>query len=144
MEITAIYLIEADPRDGPCKIGIGKNPRSRLHAFQTGNSARLNLHSVYWMKSRQKARFVEYAVLQYFSWAKLNGEWVDQPAWQVASTIGSLIQHRFWDDILRFDEGPTDPPDYDPENPNIATPEEIAAMLKVLAERAAAREALKT
>lgn len=139
----AVYLIQSNKESGPSKIGIGENPLARLRAFQTGNADSLSLHSVWWVTSRRAAQIIEKMVLEHYRTMILRGEWIDEVGWQVAGQVDAIVERIRDEYIIRIELGWCHPPGYDPDDCEVATPEEIAAMMEALKERSEARRERK-
>lgn len=73
---SCMFLYVIGPLDGPQKIGISKNPHSRLRSLQTGHPNKLFLnHSIEVPKDR--VRLLERMIHQDLSHRRTNGEWFD-------------------------------------------------------------------
>lgn len=71
-----MFLYVIGPLSGPQKIGISKNPQSRLRSLQTGHPSKLFLnHSIEVPDDR--VRLLERMIHQDLSHRRTNGEWFD-------------------------------------------------------------------
>lgn len=88
--LTAVYVI-GDETDGPCKVGISRNPWKRLAQLKTGHHRRLRLYGVYWMATRQTALAAEAAVKAVYAAQRLAGEWYSKPTLEMAVFVPGII-----------------------------------------------------
>ena len=70
--IRSIYLIRGN--NGKYKIGIAKNPQSRLKQLQTGNPEPLSIIETYKTINASK---IEKALHNRYSYARKEGEWFE-------------------------------------------------------------------
>ena len=68
-----IYVISAGP-NGPCKVGYGHTPASRLKSMQVGNHLKLTLCSVW---TSRHAKRTEQAIHHALGRRYIRGEWFD-------------------------------------------------------------------
>lgn len=72
-----VYLIAAEHGLGNVKIGLSKDPHSRLRQLQTANADKLTIYKTWKCDSLQEARQVEKSAHILLSKYKTNGEWYD-------------------------------------------------------------------
>lgn len=93
MEISYLYVIAADP-NGPTKLGISKDPDSRLRQLQTGHAQRLRLYYQEPVPASQ-ARLFEGLLHRQVSFLRTHGEWFDlSVADAIAHVQFTLIEHQ--------------------------------------------------
>jgi hypothetical protein len=77
-EINYLYVISAI-FDGapvaPCKIGITRNPVSRLCSIQTGSHQKLEIIALLPIPGRATVQALEHALHDAFADSRLSGEW---------------------------------------------------------------------
>jgi predicted GIY-YIG superfamily endonuclease len=90
--ITKLYVISAGTDS--FKIGIAKNPESRLKAMQTGNHRRLTLDAVYNIGSQKHALYIEKKIHRALkkNHAHIAGEWFKYDAALIFQTIKKISE----------------------------------------------------
>lgn len=73
-ESRFVYVMQAG-ESGPVKIGVARNPLSRLRELQTGCFARLRLIAMEDLSDRSDALALESALHKRFRPYRLHGEW---------------------------------------------------------------------
>lgn len=89
---TSIYVIGAKDGD-TCKIGIAKNPASRVRCLQTGFPHKFEIHALFWVLDSEPVS-IEQAALRAAKGMglRLSGEWVNGPAELGALFVASAIK----------------------------------------------------
>ena len=64
-----------DNESNHCKIGISKDPRSRIRALQTSNAKKLTISMVF--DTKEDARKLEKSLHKNFQKLRKNGEWFE-------------------------------------------------------------------
>lgn len=81
-----LYVI-APSEDGPCKIGIARDPDKRLRELQTGNPHKLG---VYLISKCSNAQDFEYRAHRHLASKRMQGEWFDITVVEAAKTLCTL------------------------------------------------------
>ncbi len=80
-----------------CKIGISKDPNSRLKSLQTSNPNELELVCVWQTISKSEATFLERECHNQFSMYKKKGEWFDMPDYLIESFVSDVKKQYTWE-----------------------------------------------
>lgn len=90
---TALYVISGESAlDGPVKLGVTGNPRSRLIQLQTGFHEKLDFDAVCWLTARSYAQEIERWILEWvLADRRLEGEWLDIGPWAIAPALEHLV-----------------------------------------------------
>lgn len=75
MSGVAVYIILPAGDDGPCKVGISRDPWDRLLSLQTGSPVPLRLGEIYYLRDRATAARLEQSFHAAFAERRLHGEW---------------------------------------------------------------------
>lgn len=80
---AAVYVI-GEERPTHVKIGFADDPYKRLKSLQTGNPHKMYIHRMFWLRSRQVANQVEFAVhrIAEMEFERTEGEWFECSARQ--------------------------------------------------------------
>jgi hypothetical protein len=76
-DVCAVYVIAVNPRNGPVKVGIARNPWQRLAQLQTGQPQALSITSLLSLPGRAFAIDIERAFHAVKKARRLRGEWFD-------------------------------------------------------------------
>lgn len=87
----AVYLIAAS---NAVKIGVSKNPQSRLSSIQTGHHDRLQIVKVWDQIDRTQAEQIEALAHNMFADWRLTGEWFAISPYEASQAIDSICCER--------------------------------------------------
>lgn len=93
-----VYVVTAEGRNQPAKVGIATNPLSRLRGLKTGNPEHLRIFHLFKMAWADASR-VEANVKHRLRGLRVTGEWLDLPAESVIETVRKVAK----DFNIRFD-----------------------------------------
>lgn len=89
---TSVYIICSPPFIASVKVGIAKNPKSRLRELQCGNARTLGLFDAVEVSSRELARDIEVLTQERFADKRRRGEWFDVDRREVRAWIRDLVE----------------------------------------------------
>ena len=96
-----LYIIkQINEEDGFCssyKIGISKNPESRLKSLQTSNPYELELVFVWQTFKSHEANFLERECHNQFDTYRKRGEWFDMPNYLMESFVSDVKKQYIWE-----------------------------------------------
>jgi hypothetical protein len=93
-----VYVVTAEGRNKPAKVGIATNPLSRLRGLKTGNPEHLRIFYLFKMAWADASR-VEANVKHRLRTLRVTGEWLDLSAESLIETVRKVAK----DFNIRFD-----------------------------------------
>ena len=92
--MSCVYII-SEGKSGPVKVGVARNPDSRVRELQSGNPKRLYVADWWQMPDRNEAFAVERAILDEMAPYRMVGEWIDADELGMRALVLSRIEERY-------------------------------------------------
>lgn len=92
---TYVYIVSETGTTRPCKIGIAQDVTARLCSLQTGNPRPLVVLSTLMTGTRARALYLEGEVLQRYSSALLQSEWLDVDSRDLMEMLSALAARKY-------------------------------------------------